>query len=558
MHFVGGILRNLRSVFGSVALVVCVPHAQAQEPAPPAPVPAPTPPTTDAPATETPTTDAPATEAPTTAAPATATTTSSATTSATTSSATSVTAGVAAPRYTIKYTGLAGSRGELVSAFPVDRDGNTLGTRPGVLLQARAGATIHKGNDPRRAPWMAEAELDVHGMPIAADIAGSGLPYDRDIAFELRRAYARFSLSPRVHLLGGAMTNHWGMGLVSNDGAHGWTPESARFADPVSGDRVGRAAAMFGPFPALGGTVVLAGGDYVLGDDVLLDDRAVQGVAAVQVGVARKIGGGVYVARRHQWTDDGYTLDAWVVDGAFRAEVGKLAGSTLAVEGEGVVIFGDTSLAPTMDYASQDVMQLGGALRATMSGRALGGVLDLLFATGDQNAYDDTQHGFRPDPNYDLGLLLYRVVLAGQSGRGAGTAGDPGLVGYPAQGVERIPTRGSATNTFAVFPRAVYQPIKDTVVYGGPLLAFAPVTVVDPFASRIGGSSNRNALGGNPGTMLGVEVDVGVRHQRAIGSTRLSIGLEAGALFPGDAFADAMGQPMDPVWGGRLLLQATR
>jgi hypothetical protein len=315
---------------------------------------------------------------------------------------------------------------------------------------------------------------------------------------------------------------------------------------------------VLGPYPALGGTLVVAGGDYVLGDDVLLDDRAVQGVAALQLGVTRKIGGGVYVARRHQWTDDGYTLDAWVIDSAFRAELARLGGATLSVEGEGVAVFGTTSLAPTMDHPTQDVMQLGGALRATVAGRALGGVLDLLFATGDRNAYDDTQHGFRPDPNYDLGLLLYRVVLAGQSGRGAGTAGDPMLVGYPAQGVDRIPTRGSATNTFAVFPRAVYRAAKDTVVYGGPLLAFAPVTVVDPFASRIGGSSNRNALGGAPGTMLGVEVDVGVRHQHTIGATRLSLGLEAGALIPGDAFADATGEPMDPVWGGRLLLQASR
>ena len=35
-----------------------------------------------------------------------------------------------------------------------------------------------------------------------------------------------------------------GIGLVANDGAHGWTPDNARFADQVSGDRVGRLAAI--------------------------------------------------------------------------------------------------------------------------------------------------------------------------------------------------------------------------------------------------------------------------------------------------------------------------
>lgn len=462
--------------------------------------------------------------------------------------------------YRLVLTARAAMRTELVSAFPVDRDGNELDTAPGLLFQGRVGALIHHGQDPRRARWMAEFEADVRGTPTSPDLEGAGLPYEQDATVELRRAYGRHALAPWLHLAAGAMTNHWGLGLVGNDGAHGWTPENARFADQVSGDRVARFATMIGPFPALGGVLVVGAADYVLGDDVLLDDNAVQAVGAVQVGVTAPVSGGLYVARRYQWTDMDYELDAWVVDAAFRAELPKRAtgGLTVTLEGEGALITGETSLAPTMDYPVQDVLQLGGALRATVTGARYGGVLDVLFASGDQNLYDDTQHGFRPDPNYDMGLLLYRVVLAGQSGRGAGTAGDPELVGYPAQGVDRIPTRGSATNTVAVFPRAVYRPAERTVVYGGPLLAFAPVHLTDPFASRIEGSHNLNALGGEAGHMLGIELDVGVRHQLDLGPARLSLGLEAGALLPGDAFTDASGDAMAPVWGGRVLLQATR
>jgi len=447
-----------------------------------------------------------------------------------------------------------------VSAFPVDRDGGTLETAPGLLFQARLGGVAHQGADPKLAVWMAELELDLRGSPTSPDLAGVGFPYERDVAFELRRAYLRYAFAPQFRVAAGAMTNHWGLGLVANDGAHGWTADSGRFADPVSGDRVGRVAAMFGPYRSLGGTMIIAAADYVLGDDVLLDDRAVQAIAAIQVGLGAPLGGGVYLARRHQWTDEGYTLDAWVVDGALRAEkagLGPDSDITVKLEAEGVVVAGDTSLAPTMDYPSQHLLQLGAALRTSVSGSTLGGVLDVLFASGDQNMYDDTQHGFRPDPNYDFGLLLYRVVLAGQSGRGAGTAGDPMLVGYAAQGVDRIPTRGSATNTLAVFPRAVYRPGSHTSIYGGPLFAFAPAPVTDPFASRIA-STNVNALGGEPGRVLGIEVDAGIRHRFELRGISIALGLEAGALFPGNAFVNATGDRMSTVWGGRFLLQANR
>jgi hypothetical protein len=447
------------------------------------------------------------------------------------------------------------TRTEVVSAFPVDRDGQELTTAPGLMLQARLGVRAHAGADPRRARWLAEAELDLRGAPIAAELEGAGLPYERGGAVELRKAYLRVSLAPTVHLMAGAMINQWGLGLVANDGARAWSADDARFADPVSGDRVGRVAAVIGPLAPLGGTTVLLGGDYVLGDDVLLDDRAVQGVAALQVGRDAKVGGGLYVARRHQWTDDDYTLDAWAVDATVRAE--RRGATTVKLEAEAALVIGETSLAPSMDHPVQDVLQVGAALRGTLRRGKVGAVVDVLFASGDQNPYDDTQHGFHPDPNFEVGLLLYRVVLAGHSGRGSGNAGDPGLVGHPAEGVDRIATRGSATNTLAVFPRAVYRPTASTTVYGGPLVALSPEPLVDPFASRIGGDS-LNALGGTAGRLLGVEADVGARHQRAIAGVAVTLGVEVGALFPGDAFTAADGDAMAPVYGGRFLLQAHR
>lgn len=469
--------------------------------------------------------------------------------------AATVEADASPPTRTVTVQGELATRTELVSAFPVDRDGNELSATPGVMLQGRLGVRAHAGADPRRARWLAEAEVDLRGVPVDDDVTGTGLPYERDATVELRKAYVRLSVAPVAHLMAGVMTNQWGLGLVANDGARTWSAEDARFADPVSGDRVVRAATALGPFAPLGGTTVLVGGDYVLGDDVLLDDRAVQAVTAVQVGRGRALGGGLYVARRHQWTDDDYTLDAWAIDGNVRYE--RQGALRLRLEAEAALVIGETSLAPSLDHPVQDLLQVGAAVRASASKGAVGGVLDVLFASGDQNPYDDTQHAFRPDPNHEVGLLLYRVVLAGQSGRGAGNAADPGLVGQPAEGVERIATRGSATNTLAVFPRAVYRPSATTTIYGGPLVALSSEPLVDPFASRIGGD-NLNALGGAAGRLLGVEADVGVRHVHTVAGVAVTVGLEAGALVPGAAFTAADGETMGPVYGGRLLVSAHR
>jgi hypothetical protein len=263
--------------------------------------------------------------------------------------------------------------------------------------------------------------------------------------------------------------------------------------------------------------------------------------------------GGLFIVRRHQTTADGRTLDVTVVDPAARVAI-ELAKAKLTLEAEGALVSGHTTLAATPEIPVDNVHQLGGALRAALAFKHAGGVLDLVYASGDQNIHDKDLRGFHVDPGFETGLLLFRYVQAAQTGRGYGNAADPTLVGAPPAGIERLPTRGGLTDAAALFPRLWVQPLRGLETYGGVLFAFAPAKNVDPFATDLAGGTQKNALGGDPGSYWGTEFDLGVRYCLYFHHTELSAGAEGGVLAPGSALRDAAGKNPPPVYGGRLLL----
>src|SRR5206468_2447107 len=73
-------------------------------------------------------------------------------------------------------------------------------------------------------------------------------------------------------------------------------------------------------------------------------------------------------------------------------------------------------------------------------------------------------------------------------------------------------------------------------VYGGPLFAFSEAAYADPFNTRINGGDPHNALGGRPARFYGTELDLGTRYQAFVSTAEITLGLEAGVLFPGAAF----------------------
>ena len=241
--------------------------------------------------------------------------------------------------------------------------------------------------------------------------------------------------------------------------------------------------------------------------------------------------------------------------GVYRQGVAR-AGKTgeLTLEGEAAFVYGNTTLAPSVEFPRHKVRQFGATARAKLDRDSHGVILDFLFASGDGDLDDDTQSAFKADRNFSMGLLLYRHLITAQTGLASVTASNPDVVGVPPQDVERFATRGNIQGTLAFFPRAYWRPISGLEVYGGPLIAFGTAPMIDPFNTRINGGDARNALDGDPGTYLGTELDVGARYRTYFGGSELTAGIESGLLLPGSAFNDATGASSDPIFGGRAVL----
>ncbi|MBK8254689.1 MAG: hypothetical protein IPK82_18760 [Polyangiaceae bacterium] len=448
-------------------------------------------------------------------------------------------------------------RGEGVSSFAVDNTGNTFQTGAVISPQVRLGAQFDTGKVLKYVNLHAEYEHDLPTGYWASDtpVEGIGLPASSPaIDHQLRKAYLRASFDRYLHIGGGFMTNQFGLGLLANDGAQGnWAPGSGRFADNRSGDRVLRGFLGTGPLSDLGFTATFAV-DQVQGDDVLLPgDSAYQIIGTASVGYGKPWGAGLFVVQRHQDTEGGARIDATVVD--FTARYSRvMPGYVVSMEGELAVVTGDTTLAPTPEFPVHKLRQIGAALRTTLRTHYFGGVIDLLYFSGDGNPDDQVQSAFKADPNFETGLLLFRYVMAAQTGRSAVTAANLELVGEPAQDLDRLPTRGSPSNAFVLFPRFMYRPVDGLEATAGLLLAWSQAPLFDPLNSRVSGGIITNSLGGKPGSYLGTEIDLGARHRMILGGTELTLGVEGALFLPGDAFVDVEGKTMDPVLGGRALL----
>lgn len=452
------------------------------------------------------------------------------------------------------------TRLESLSSYAVDDDATAVTSAPTFNAQLRFGASVTWKISDRKTPvfFLLEAEGGARSGSLwgRTDIDGTFMPTNEERALSIRKANIGLAFGPIVQIRAGFMTSHWGLGLLANDGTAGWTRTNATFNDPRGGDVVLRAAVSTGPWTDASLRVAMFV-DSPWEDDLLLPgDRALQYGGAVTLGerTPDTLHGGVYALRRVHRADDGDQLDLAGADLHVHAPIALTEQISLTLEAEGAFIVGKTDLGASPSFPEARVAQLGGVFRTTLGIDRLGGVVDLIYASGDQDGSEGVSHGFRIDPNLTAGLLLYRHVIAGQTARAVATASDPLLVGVPREDLERFPTRGSITNTVAVFPRLRGTPVKGLEVYGGPLLAWSNVPLVDPLQTRFAGGEPRNAFGASPGAYLGTEIDLGVKWDIDIFKTGLSLGAEGAAFIPGGAFALADGTASSPVFGGRALL----
>ncbi len=442
--------------------------------------------------------------------------------------------------------------------FPLDLDQTPVTVAP-FITRVRVTPEIHLNN----FGVIAEADTAtgaVTGIPPASQV-GTRVPYPSLVALELRKLYLEYKWATGAFRVG-QQTSNWGLGLLANDGGH--DPEAGDFGQQQFGNLTYRALVAVRPFFSLGGqwraieTAFAA--DLIVRDnnaEFIEGDRAFQGVVALRYVQDEQNNLGVYVVYRSQRNinsaDGGKATDVYVVDLAGKCELVKHHTHSLSLGFEAVTINGTTTQARNENAARLAVHQFGGALKANLRVRRTTMMLDMGFASGDQNPSDDQVQNFRFDRDFKVGLILFDQVMAYQSARSATRAADPSLTGRAPEGVDLLATASSVTGAWYVFPR-VKHAIDDWVdVYAGPLFAFSTAALTDPFNTRILGGTSVNPFGVKAGAYLGTEFDVGTQ-MRFKPADELTITLtgEGGMFLPGSAYRLPQGGLMPPIGFGRV------
>lgn len=446
-------------------------------------------------------------------------------------------------------------RVEEASSFSLDKLGTPYTHNTALNTTLRVGMTTHSGK--RLAPLFTRFEYE-HDMLAGVVVGGTtdrGLTHgpnsERVQKSRIRRAFVTVAAGTYVVLGAGVTMSQWGLGLIANDGNQFAGPGSASFTDPRGGDSVLRLLLASGT----DAFKVFVAADKVLQDDVLLQgDKARQVVAGLTYTHKTSLEAGIYGVMRQQDTRDAKRTDVMVLDAYAKWNMALSPFLRLKVEGETALITGTTDLGPNPQFPSHEVLQMAGALRVSLDANYFGGVIDVLYATGDRDFEDGQQNAFKADINYEMGLLLFRHVLAAQSARFPSTATDADLSGYPSEDLDRLPTRGSVTNTLSIFPRVWWRPSAGVELYGGTLIAFSAVDTSDPLNTKLAGGENRNPYDAKPGSYLGTEFDLGMRYRTLISGTEFNLGLEGAVLLPGSAFAQPSDATLAPIYGGRFLI----
>lgn len=396
---------------------------------------------------------------------------------------------------------------------------------------------------------------------------------------QLRWLYAEAKLPIGVVRVG-QQPNHWGLGLLANDGNH-----PTLFGDYRYGSISERILFATKPGGEASDFVIALAGDLVYRDanaQLSKGDQAFQGVlAAYYEHGPNQLG--VFSTLRRQRTDKAslaYATYTEAIDAAAVDVFGKFAAPVpghdafLFGAAEGAVILGTTNALRTADQARDDVktsvrsyggaVVLGVAHRTrscaecaanTPGGKAFFGdlvaQLEVGYASGDADPYDGTQKRFVMDGNHRIGLVLFDEVLRFQTARASTAARDPLLSNAerPTPGADRLPSNGGIYGASYVNPTFLYRPHPSFDVKTGMVLAQATADVVDPYRTATSGSYV-NANGGNPKSKdYGLELDLGVEWRKSLNlGMTFSLGAQGGILFPGDALANARGERPKTPW----------
>lgn len=389
--------------------------------------------------------------------------------------------------------------------------------------------------------------------------------------FPLRQAYLEY-LSPVGLLKIGQMTSSYGAGILSNDGED----DDDRFGLRRHGDVVERVLFATTPFLPMTGpdswgqylTFVLAG-DLVFRDEnaILLDgDRAWMANAGIFYRDPRWTNGFVFTWRTQE-DDDGDSLLAYAfnVNGknrfALTRDAEGAADLELTFDYELAYILGETTRFQQIgSEGGLDLSGLGfmGRLGVTSEATGLTGELELGYASGDNDPYDDTSHAFFFDPDYDVGLIFFDEMLPLITARSVEISSDPAHAATLPKGLDLVPTQGRATNTFYIFPQLRWEApwhlgphVEKLQLLLGGLVITTPAKLAHSYYTFENGGVPTNHLGRQTSSSYaGTEILAGVRANLWAWHDHIGfdVRLDQSYFIPGDALKDPAGGTIEPVW----------
>ena len=382
---------------------------------------------------------------------------------------------------------------------------------------------------------------------VQADFRQSNYTIDTPDGFLMRKAFAE-ATTLAGRLGAGRTTQHWGLGLVAQDGVD----DPMQFGMKHGGgivDRVQYAilpAALFSkgdPLEAFPLALAVAYDRVRLDDMARTDSDVAHHWLAALLYQGKDLQAGLYGVKRDQKDAAGLGLDAWIGDAYASYGAWTNTGWRLSVAGEVAVVSGTTTWLRTITQPDHlNVAQWGGVIRGEAAHKQVKLRLEGGIASGDDRPFDNTLHNFQFASDYHVGLVLFSQYMRQQSRNTMSNLGDPRYTNGAPAGAERVETHGAVTQAMYVHPVVRVEATKRLAVMAGAVLARSPVEVADPFQTYMAGGVPAGPRGAKRQQDLGLEFDTAVEWNQpmAVGLSLLAR-VDAGVLLPGHAFDAADG-----------------
>ncbi len=426
-----------------------------------------------------------------------------------------------------------------------------------------------------------KASVDVFNGQVFGDhedLAADYLRFDRrdeNYGLDISRVLVREAFmqwrAPFGLIRAGQMASQYGLGMISNSGED----DQKRFGVRRYGDIVDRVLFATTPFLPLTGKgtwgdylTVFAAGDLVFRDEnaeLLQNDQGWM----VNGGILfnhPEFNNGVIFTWRTQEDRDGDDLTAYVVNvngkNRFKLtpEEDGDEGMALRFDYEFASLWGHTTRYQQVGTeGGLDLQAFGAVGRAAFEQPdwGLDVVVELGYASGDSNPYDETSTAFNFDPDYKVGLIFFDEMLPLISARAVEILADPDHVAEPAKGIDLVASQGRVTNSLYYFPQVRYFPdfgvplLKGMGAMLGALVLTTPAYYSHPYYTFAhGGDAYNHFNAPTDSRYLGTELLAGLQLPFNPWGDHIRITLRGeGAYFlPGAALEDASGNLPDPVW----------